>query len=275
MESLLSHEYRCSCGKLLFKGVVFSSNIEIKCKGCGKINQISGVVGKDNNEYPGRFTFLLNKEGNITDASESVKESLGYSKEEFVGKNIADISQTTNKEMFLKIYDSIVKSDKDVFFHANPVYQAKNGELVKCKVSFRSFRSDGTYLFCVADPATNDFVEDEKFHKMDILCDGYCELSPDMTVMAVGGKRGNFLGYSDDEVLGKKIFEFLSPKETQIASEEHIEAIRNHKFLRMLEIKMKKKDGEIRELDLYFTPNFSDAGQYVGYKVMGWLSKKE
>jgi phage FluMu protein Com len=30
-------EYRCSCGKLLCKGQLFLSSVEIKCKRCGKI----------------------------------------------------------------------------------------------------------------------------------------------------------------------------------------------------------------------------------------------
>lgn len=33
-------EYRCTCGKLLFKGVLFLSAIEIKCKRCGEIRRI-------------------------------------------------------------------------------------------------------------------------------------------------------------------------------------------------------------------------------------------
>jgi len=35
-------EYRCSCGKLLFKGQDLSGIIEIKCKRCGHIKSIGG-----------------------------------------------------------------------------------------------------------------------------------------------------------------------------------------------------------------------------------------
>ncbi len=31
-------EYRCRCGKLLFKGHFLAGEIEIKCKRCGKIS---------------------------------------------------------------------------------------------------------------------------------------------------------------------------------------------------------------------------------------------
>ncbi len=31
------HEYRCDCGKLLFKSPSFSGKIEVKCRRCGSI----------------------------------------------------------------------------------------------------------------------------------------------------------------------------------------------------------------------------------------------
>jgi|GEM_PF-5446131 len=36
------NDYRCDCGKLLFKGSELRGKIEIKCKRCGKIRTISG-----------------------------------------------------------------------------------------------------------------------------------------------------------------------------------------------------------------------------------------
>jgi|WetSurMetagenome_2_1015567.scaffolds.fasta_scaffold697702_1 phage FluMu protein Com len=36
------NEFRCDCGKLLFKGSGLSGKIEIKCKRCGKIKTITG-----------------------------------------------------------------------------------------------------------------------------------------------------------------------------------------------------------------------------------------
>ncbi|MDP3899609.1 MAG: hypothetical protein Q8Q23_00850 [bacterium] len=45
MENFLNQEYRCLCGKLLFKGLLIDSEIEIKCKGCREIRKIKGVSG--------------------------------------------------------------------------------------------------------------------------------------------------------------------------------------------------------------------------------------
>ena len=36
-------EYRCSCGKLLFKGLLGASIVEIKCKRCNNITSFGGM----------------------------------------------------------------------------------------------------------------------------------------------------------------------------------------------------------------------------------------
>jgi phage FluMu protein Com len=38
MDNSFFKEYRCDCGKLLFKGSLAVAVVEIKCKRCGKVN---------------------------------------------------------------------------------------------------------------------------------------------------------------------------------------------------------------------------------------------
>jgi phage FluMu protein Com len=38
MDNSFFKEYRCDCGKLLFKGYLAVATIEIKCKRCGRLN---------------------------------------------------------------------------------------------------------------------------------------------------------------------------------------------------------------------------------------------
>lgn len=280
MKSLISHEYRCSCGKLLFKGMAFTSMIEIKCRSCGKINQISGMLGEPIEDRQNCFTYLLDRQGIIKDVSESIEKILGYSVGEVMGKSIFEFSQKTNREAYTRIYDSLVSSNSDVFCQVNPVYRSKKGEDLKFKVSFRVFKNgEEKLLFCVADLSSDDYqyhsAEIDKAKEVDILCEIYCEISPEMIVVHAGGHGGGFLGYGGDETIGKKIFEFIAPREIQKTYEFHQEAIKREQFFRMQGLKMIKKGGEYEELDLYFTPNYNDAGKFVGYKIMGWLSKKE
>ncbi len=41
MEPNILNEYRCGCGKLLFKGSLFTCALEIKCKRCGAIKALT------------------------------------------------------------------------------------------------------------------------------------------------------------------------------------------------------------------------------------------
>jgi len=45
MEQNFLNEYRCDCGKLLFKGTLVDCKIEIKCKRCGEIKLINFIGG--------------------------------------------------------------------------------------------------------------------------------------------------------------------------------------------------------------------------------------
>jgi phage FluMu protein Com len=44
-------EYRCSCGKLLFKGLLGTSIVEIKCKRCNNISSF-GDMKSDKIQIP-------------------------------------------------------------------------------------------------------------------------------------------------------------------------------------------------------------------------------
>ena len=84
MDSMLNKEYRCDCGKLLFKGMLSSGRIEIKCLRCGKILTIS-----DSNIINGpvdNYSISFKPNGEIVDASLSVEKILGYKPDELIGK---------------------------------------------------------------------------------------------------------------------------------------------------------------------------------------------
>ena len=46
MEQFNLSEYRCDCGKLLFKGDLKDCRVEIKCRRCGEIKTIDFSDGK-------------------------------------------------------------------------------------------------------------------------------------------------------------------------------------------------------------------------------------
>ncbi|KKU85772.1 MAG: hypothetical protein UY16_C0069G0006 [Candidatus Gottesmanbacteria bacterium GW2011_GWA2_47_9] len=68
MEKQLLTEYRCACGKLLFKGLILVSVVEIKCKRCGVVKVFDTIHGR-----PLLFTFILDTKGVIVDACRTAR----------------------------------------------------------------------------------------------------------------------------------------------------------------------------------------------------------
>lgn len=77
-------EYRCPCGKLLFKGLILVSVIEIKCKRCGATRLIHEI--RDGVMDNSSFGILLDLNGSIVEASQNVERALGYELEYLLRK---------------------------------------------------------------------------------------------------------------------------------------------------------------------------------------------
>lgn len=85
MEQDLLIEYRCVCGKLLFKGIMLVSVVEIKCKRCGKTKTF-----KDTMQGTRSFMLIVDGGGRIVDACEGVAV-LEFSRQYVIGKLLLDI----------------------------------------------------------------------------------------------------------------------------------------------------------------------------------------
>ncbi len=76
-------DYRCKCNKLLFKGCLLFSAIEVKCKRCGTINIFQG---EDKKKKDISFSFLVNSSGEIIDGC--CATSFIKTKQNFIGREI-------------------------------------------------------------------------------------------------------------------------------------------------------------------------------------------
>lgn len=85
MEPNLLIEYRCVCGKLLFKGLLLSCKLEIKCKRCGAVK-----IFRSDTRGIRSFMFVVDGDGKIMDACNGVS-ALEYSRQYVIGKFLSDI----------------------------------------------------------------------------------------------------------------------------------------------------------------------------------------
>jgi phage FluMu protein Com len=104
MHTLPFAEYRCSCGRLLFKGLVLSGHVQVKCKRCREVvlfDQPLHVRTQEiSSEIPDStsYSLLVDSKGHIKDASVSAVHRLGYSREALCTMMINDVPAAQNSE---------------------------------------------------------------------------------------------------------------------------------------------------------------------------------
>lgn len=82
-------EYRCSCNRLLFRGVVLSTRIQIKCKRCNALVPF-GPNGAEDALF--HYGLIVSNDGMITEASDTAPTILGYPREELIGMRLGMLS---------------------------------------------------------------------------------------------------------------------------------------------------------------------------------------
>lgn len=96
MKSSSLREYRCVCGKLLFKGMLVMGSVETKCNRCGAI-----ILTQDLNEDvigPHSFALLVDGKGEILNASKNAPAVLGYDSAELLSMRLEDLDQGKGQE---------------------------------------------------------------------------------------------------------------------------------------------------------------------------------
>ncbi len=79
-------EYRCVCGKLLFKGTLLFSVIEVKCKRCGMLK----IFGEKEVDKLTSFILLINEKGMVENVCHAA-EALGLEREYCIGKAVTEV----------------------------------------------------------------------------------------------------------------------------------------------------------------------------------------
>lgn len=89
MEKIQLEEYRCPCGKLLFKGLIVVSLVEVKCKRCSEISIFGDIK---NSKSPFSFLISIDQEGKITDLCKGTEMMLGLTRDQLIGTSIGQVS---------------------------------------------------------------------------------------------------------------------------------------------------------------------------------------
>ncbi|NTU66840.1 MAG: PAS domain S-box protein [Candidatus Moranbacteria bacterium] len=272
MESSVQIDYRCSCGKLLFRGLVFRSFLEAKCPRCNKLNFIDGMSITHN---PNRVSFLTTKKGKIVNISSSVESALGFSAGELIEENIRRIFSD----------DSIAKTDEFFINKINGIRylrldascRKRNGEIVPVSIIYRHLLVNGGELFLrivdIIPEIDKKLLDEAKFDSAN-FCDVVTETDENGTILYLDKNLKDITGLNPEDLVGMKVDDL-------VFDEEKDWHLKNYRMLRAKKrayrivpgYKVSGKNGEFFEQEVYCTPFYDDAGNFIGFRNMHWLRK--
>jgi len=131
-DPIILNDYRCDCGRLLFKGALSECRLEIKCKKCGAIKTIAcRKDARAKNDYQTeRCDFLLriDQSGKLSSVNDNMADALGYKADEMLGKSLFGflIPEANLNEMTFSFFSA----DKQPFRILRNTLKHKNGSAI-------------------------------------------------------------------------------------------------------------------------------------------------
>jgi hypothetical protein len=284
METSILRDYRCDCGKLLFRGMLLTCQIEIKCKRCGAIKIMHGIL--DQPRALGRYALLLDKSGRIAQSDNSASVALAYSQGELLAKHIYQIDPFLRPSVYKKLWDT-AKNEGDSFA-LESVQRKKNGDVLSVKISFRFLFIKGEKHALMNVAASNTLQKETDTHTIpQPASPAHAQFSAELNMHGIFtyvygtithlcgitnlSESHNFLGYASSEMLGKHIQEFLSNEQ----KESYVKRILDHSPSRQpFQISRAHalcKNGQPALIESHFIPRLSDTHAFQGYHSTHFL----
>ncbi len=264
-------EYRCQCGKLLFKGLMFVSLVEIKCLRCGTIQIInemsSGFLGED------KYAFLYNEDGSILNASISANQILGYSPDELQKMSIYQINRCITPGLHKKFWNLRIYESGTLFAKLFPL--KKDGCVIPVLGEYKFYKqgNGAHYIFATYQ---NFKVDDPLiFEEPNFLGFGknneelFLEINGDGICLKTDARVKKLLGYQPEELINHPLFKICKPMYKDPGSLRKLTAQRtsfdvpNNTFL--------CRNGKVVNSESYFSCKYNDEGDFIGYRVFNWL----
>lgn len=140
MSSTTLKEYRCACGKLLFKGLLCQCLVEVKCRRCGVVSTWG------TSEALSYALIESDAESRMTEVSGDIANLLGCERDQLIGRPIT--------ELFPLLHDAPARiEDRAYQFKEMPLMlrDGKERMIESCVIArYKDGAFDGYRVFSVA-----------------------------------------------------------------------------------------------------------------------------
>jgi PAS domain S-box-containing protein len=258
------HSYRCFCGKLLFKGFLLDSTVQIKCRNCGELMSFQGLQGKLPEGV--KFGMMFDRFGNVVSASSNIQKLFGYKLSELLSKNYGELlqagSHATSRVGFGRLWSLPYK--ERYFYRSNVTFKDKNGvDLPGVIQSKFVSKNDNTLLFSIFNSDdTSENIDETEFS----LLREYpfvLRVDRDGTCIDTNSVRRRPHSRPQSEVAGRSFVSFM--REDEPTQRNVLKKLQLNKHFQLIGKNFERADGEVVCMDVFFTPNFDASGTFVDY----------
>lgn len=180
---------------------------------------------------------------------------LGYSRSELLTMTIPDIDVNHDLEKFASFVRSI-KRDLSTTFESG--HLTRDGRVIPVEISANYLKFDHReYIvsFCrdiagrkQAEEALRD--SEERFRSLvENINDMVWELDSNFTCTYASPRSRDIMGYSPEEILGKKPFDFVYQEDLPVVVDTMVQAFNDRRSMKLLEYRVVRKDGRVITLE--------------------------
>lgn len=241
---------------------------------------------------------VINTDGNIFYHNESATKMFGYTENELIGKKVEVLVPPRLREKHLQLrQNGTVNSEKRAIGQGSDYFAVrKDGSEFPVEISLGSFSTEeGNFITCfIIDITVRKEAEMQVILKNKALVDSENFLNSiiqnlplyimvrepvNMDVLLENKRILKLLGYSDADIAGKSVKDFIGPNNSKEQREKtkaaNLEALETGKTVVIPEYPVLTKTGEERLLRLTKTPVFNNSGKAlylitIGEDITDW-----
>lgn len=212
--------------------------------------------------------FIADVNSVYTDVNASGCALLGFRRDELIGKRIVEFIPEEDKNRLDWVGEEFLRDPAHIQV-AEWKLMHKNGCYIPVEISARII-PDGRWMAIVRDIRERKRVQDELTKSAAEIRDiydnapcGYHSVSADGTVVQMNRTELDWLGYSPDEVVGKKKFVELLANEDKEKFLDRWEFLKKSGSIRDVQYCFVRKDGTVFPVLLTASATYDDKGNFV------------
>jgi PAS domain S-box-containing protein len=218
--------------------------------------------------------FIHDFRGRFVEVNRRACESVGYTREQLLHMGVLDLEKDFDLASAQSEWMRIKPGESHILFGH---HRRKDGSVFPVEIHFGSIVSEEQPLFVamVRDISERLAAEaslkasEKRFQDIaEVSADWIWEVDAEGRFTYISKSVEAIMGYSPDEVLGLKTFDFMLPEESARVSAEFGSLMAERKPFRNLVNTNKHKDGTLRHIETSGTPIFSAERELLGYRGM-------